>query len=196
MITQYSWGHNIGPNPKNNVKDMYKMMWAEEVRASLAPHRLPLVTIYQNLAHDYNKSSAVRSGNAFLQKESYFFGYKHYDSRGCVGTNHLENVYHADTFDEVFDLLKEQGYTIYAVDNIMEYNPKNLFDITFPPLTALVFGEENAGLSKDVIDKCDDMIYINTPGSVRSMNVACSASILMYEYSKQMYMRGAGNVEI
>ena len=74
---------------------------------------------------------------------------------------------------------------IYAVDNIMEYNPKNILDIDFPKKSAFLFGEENTGLSKEELDLCDDMVYIEMFGSVRSLNVACAATVVEYEYSRR-----------
>lgn len=187
MITQYSFGLDDMHTTDKNVQEKYKAWIDEEIRADLAQHRTELVSVFINLQHNLNIACSIRSNNAFLGKAVYVVGRKRFDRRGATGSTHYENVYHADTFEEVFDELLKEGYTIYAVDNIFEYNPINLFDVNFPSKTALVFGEEGDGLSKKIIDKCHQMIYINMEGSTRSLNVASAASILMYEYSKQMY---------
>ena len=185
MITQYSYGLNTRASQNNNVREIWKTWSCEEIRADLQKNRSGMVNICQNLTSDFNKGTIIRSNNAFLGRSVYIVGKKKYDKRGAVGTYHLETVYHADTFDEVFNLLKKEGYLILAVDNIEEYNPIALSDVKFPYSTAFVYGEENAGLSKEIIDKCDAMIYIKNIGSVRSMNVGCAASYCMYEYFKQ-----------
>lgn len=189
MITQYSFGMDNVHFQDKNVQDKYKNWLDEEIRADLDDNRTDLISIFVNLEHNLNCACSIRSNNAFLGKEVYIVGRKRYDRRGAVGTYHYETVFHADTFDEVYDKLEPLGYYFYAVDNIMDYHPINLFDVVFPAKTALVFGEEGAGLSKEVIDKCNQMIYINTKGSVRSLNVASAAAVLMYEYNRQMYLR-------
>ena len=184
MITQYSFGMDYqGSN--RNVKDIYKNWANEEIRADLQGNRSEMVHVFQNLQQDFNKASAIRSHNAFLGKEIYIVGRKRFNKMGCVGTNHYETAFYAETLKEVIDKLHNEGYTVFAVDNIIDYHPENLFDVQFPIKSAFVYGEENAGLSLDDIELCDRMIYIQQYGSVRSLNVASAASIIMYEYTKQ-----------
>ena len=185
MIDKYSWGMELPPTVSRNLIDIYKNWLYADIRAALQPNRTDLVMVYQNISHDFNKASAIRSGNAFLIKESYIVGARKIDFRGAVGTRSCEHVYHADNFNEVFDLLKASGYTIYAVDNILSYSPQNIFDCNFPRKSAFVMGEEQKGLDDKTIRKCDGMVYIEQFGSVRSMNVACAASCIMMEYSRR-----------
>ena len=184
-ITPYSNGQECLSNASSNVLDIYRANTNAEIRACLQPRRTDLVMVYQNLTHDFNKASAIRSGNAFLVKESYLIGRRQWDKRGTVGTNHFERIYHADTFREVFDLLKLCGYTVYAVDNQSQWNPQNILNVSFPRKSAFVMGEEQKGLDEDTIKQCDGMVYIEQFGSVRSMNVACAASCIMLEYSRK-----------
>lgn len=184
-ILPYSHGVEQLSNASSNVIDLYRSNTDAEIRACLQRRRTDLVLIYQNLTHDFNKSSAIRSGNAFLAKESYLVGRRQWDKRGDVGVHHFETIWHADSFEEVFQLLKARDYTIYAVDNLAERKPQNILDCAFPIKSAFVFGEEQRGLSQDVIEQCDSMVYIEQFGSVRSMNVACAASCVMFEYSRR-----------
>lgn len=185
MIKPYSYGLHQEANLNNNVIDRYKKWTAEEVRADLFPKRSKMICIFENIGYNINIASGIRSFNAFLGKEVYVVGRKRYDTRGDCGTRHYTRVFHADTLGEVIEKLRAQNYTIYAVDNIMEYNPKNMWDVDFPENSAFIFGSESCGLSQEAIDLSDDMIYIQMDGSVRSMNVACAASCIMSEYSKQ-----------
>jgi len=185
MITKYSYGQNKVVSSKENVVNYYKGQLAEEVRADLQQRRTDVVMILQHIDYNINIGSVIRSNNAFLGKEVYVVGRRRLDTRGCVGTNHFENVYHCDDLEEVIDHLHSLGYTIYAVDNIMEYNPINILDEDFPKKSAFVFGEEGNGLSKREIELCDKMVYIEMFGSVRSLNVACAATVVEYEYSRR-----------
>ena len=184
-ITQYSFGQNLAAAKSNNVIDIYKEWTAAEVRADLQKNRTDLVTVMMNLTHDFNKASAIRSNNAFLGKEVYIVGRKKYNTCGDVGMRHYETVYHADSLGEVIDKLHKDGYTVYAVDNQMEYSPVNLWDENFPRKSAFVFGEEQRGLSQEGIELCDKMVYVAMYGSVRSLNVASCATVIMAEYSRR-----------
>lgn len=70
-------------------------------------------------------------------------------------------------------------YTILGTDvkkgsSISKYKDKKI---------ALILGNEGKGIRKELLNKCDDLININTK-SVESLNVAISGSILMYEVFK------------
>jgi tRNA G18 (ribose-2'-O)-methylase SpoU len=46
----------------------------------------------------------------------------------------------------------------------------------------MVFGQEQVGIPKEVLDICHDKIYIQQYGSVRSLNVGTASGIAMYDY--------------
>jgi 23S rRNA (uridine2479-2'-O)-methyltransferase len=56
-------------------------------------------------------------------------------------------------------------------------------DFTVP--TVLLVGNENHGLSENYRALCDVMVTIPMYGSATSLNVACAASILLYEVARQ-----------
>jgi len=187
-ITKYEISEDTLKAEGHNVVDSYKGLPIEDIRADLIAKRSQMINIYMNLSNDFNKASAIRASNVFLGKEVYLVGKRRYDRRGAVGTQNFETIFHADTFEEVFAKLKADGYTFFAVDNILEYEPKNLWDVEFPEKSVFVYGEEKLGLSAEVIEMCDDMIYIASQGSVRSLNVSAASSVIMAEYSRQHRM--------
>lgn len=184
-ITKYSYGVNVCASVDNNVIDKYKQWEAEEIRADLDPRRSELVSICMNYDKNINIAASIRASNAFLNKATYVCGRRRYDKRATCGTGHYEHIYHAETFDEIYDLLKPQGYTFFAIDNIEEYKPCNLYDVSFPEKSVFVFGNEGDGLEQEVIEKCDMMVKIGQRGSVRSLNVACAAAVCFAEYGRQ-----------
>ena len=189
MIVKYSYGIDQVISSKANVIDQYKQSKTEEIRADLQKHRSDIVMILQHVNYNINIGSVIRSNNAFLGKEVYIVGRRRYDKRGCAGTYHYENVYYSDNLEEVIEHLHSLGYIVYAVDNIMQYNPKNLLNEKLPQKSAFVFGEEGTGLLDQELMLCDDMIYVQMYGSVRSLNVACCASIIEFEYARQWRTR-------
>ena len=185
MIEKYSYGIDHINSRKANVIDFYKDWQTQDIRADLQKNRSEAIMIFENIEYNINIGCAIRSNNAFLGKEVYICGRRRYDKRSTAGTGHYENVYHADNIKEVIDFVHSLGYVVYAIDNLMDYGPVNLMDVTFPERSAFIFGEEGPGLSKEAIDLSDGMIYIGTYGSVRSLNVAVAAGIVQYEYTRQ-----------
>lgn len=171
-------------NTPTNVADAFYNMTTEQIKAELKTGRSQLVNICMNLTSDFNKSSVIRANNAFLGREVIIVGKKRFDRRGCVGAHHYETVKYSETLEPVIENLKSEGYTIYAVDNVPEYAPKAVYDIALPDKTAFLYGEEQAGLAPENIALCDDMLYIPQFGSVRSINVAQAAAVMMSEYNR------------
>lgn len=55
--------------------------------------------------------------------------------------------------------------------------------------TTLIFGSENSGITKELLDKADDVRFIESFGSTRSVNVGAAAAIAMYEWTRQVIFR-------
>lgn len=182
-----------------NVADEFKGMPDEQIREILNTRRSKMVSIMMNLSSDYNKATCIRTANALSISHLHFInrvneqnpdsytGVKRYDRRGTTGTHVYERVENTSIahWQDVYDDLHAQGYTIFAVDNIMEYNPESVYDVEFPELSAFVFGEEGIGLKPEMIEAADRMIYINQTGSVRSMNVSVTMGIITAFYTAQ-----------
>jgi tRNA G18 (ribose-2'-O)-methylase SpoU len=184
-------------NDKRNVVDEFKTMSIETIRMSMDKRRVPAVNMTMNLTQDFNKSSSLRSSEAFAFSEFIFvnrvnpqekitnFGVKKWDKRGSVGMNHYANIRHCTDWKSVLNEYKERGYKIFAVDNIAEYKPQVVYEVELPAKSLFVYGEEGRGLSKDLVEASDSMIYIPQYGIPRSLNIASAASIIMYEYARQ-----------
>ena len=184
-LTEINYVDNSPEGAEKNVSDFYKKWTTDAIKADLDTHRSRMVNICMNLTGEFNKSSVVRSNNAFLGQEVWMIGKRTFNRKGTVGTHHYEHIKHCEEIEPVFEHLHANGYTIYAVDNIPEYNPIAAYDVKFPEKSAFVYGEEMLGLSEKVIKMCDAVVYIEQYGSVRSINVAQAASVLMYEYRRQ-----------
>ncbi|MFL2019094.1 MAG: TrmH family RNA methyltransferase [Weissella hellenica] len=182
-----------------NVTDFYKGKTDDEIRTALDMQRGEMVSIMQNLSHDFNKASAVRNSNAFGMRKLIFLnpenpaipdakeGIKKWDRRGSLGTQNYEHIEHHRIIDypAIFKQLHQEGYTIYAIDNTPGYDPQSLYDVQFPAKSAFLFGEEKLGLADDLIAAADAMVYIPQYGSVRSINVGVAHGVIAAFYASQ-----------
>jgi len=62
---------------------------------------------------------------------------------------------------------------------------KSLPQADFRGDCCIVFGSEGEGISPAILDQCDSCVAIPMPPDIDSLNVACAASVFLYEASRQ-----------
>jgi tRNA G18 (ribose-2'-O)-methylase SpoU len=172
---------------KRNVTDFYKSWMTEDILSDLDLKRNNFSILCSNLIRDFNIGTVVRNSNAFLSKEILIYGKRNWDRRGAVGT---QNYSHFKMFKEIEDLnnLKEyvKDYYIVGIDNVDGAVPINNFKWPKDKHVLMVFGEENSGITKDLLDLCHSIVFIKQLGSVRSINVGSASAIAMYSYCESL----------
>ena len=79
--------------------------------------------------------------------------------------------------------LREDGYRLVGLEQTT--NSQNLHEYRFERRTALVIGNERAGLGEDELALMDDCVEIPVWGLPYSYNVATATAMALYEYCKQ-----------
>ena len=153
-----------------NLIDEYKGLPNEQIFDTLASKRNALEIAIENVEHDFNIGTIVRSANSFNVSKVHIIGRKKYNRRGAMCTDkYLEIVHHATIEDF---LATQQGRELVAIEN---NTPR-----------ALIFGSEGNGITKELLEKSHDVVYIESFGSTRSVNVGVAAGIAMYEWTRQI----------
>ncbi len=83
--------------------------------------------------------------------------------------------------DAIF-LLKQLNIKIYGATEKAE---KNIYQADFKSSQAIIMGSEGKGLSKSVIDLCDELIKIPLLGKIESLNVSVACGTILYEIVRQ-----------
>jgi len=169
---------------KLNTLDKYAQWSVDLIKEDVQKNTLAYACLMSHVEGDFNMSTAIRNANAFGCKELFYFGQKRWDKRGSVGTHHYSLVSHLKDVDAI-KALKSQ-YKFVAIECNIQRNCVSLFDYKVEPNTLFIFGEESKGLSDEVLDLCDDFVFIPMIGSVRSLNVGTASGILMSEAMKQI----------
>lgn len=78
----------------------------------------------------------------------------------------------------IIEQLKDNGFWIVgsALENSVDYAS---LKYDFP--TALILGNEEKGIKKIILDKCDFIVKIHMMGKLQSLNVSVSAGILLFK---------------
>ena len=82
---------------------------------------------------------------------------------------------------KVIEDLKEKDYKIYATK---VNGGKSLKNVEKSEKFAIIMGNEGNGVSKEILDVCDEYIYIDMNTSCESLNVGVATSIILYELDK------------
>ena len=165
-----------------NLIDEYKGLKNEQVFDALSKKRTSLEIAIENVEHDFNIGSIVRTANSFNVSKVHIIGKKKYNRRGAMCTDKYLEVIHHPTLE---DFLSTQGAReLVAIENNTP-RARELHDKKFIKNTTLIFGSENNGITKELLEKAADVRYIESFGSTRSVNVGAAAAIAMYEWTRQ-----------
>ena len=83
----------------------------------------------------------------------------------------------------VLRALRADGYRLVGLEQTT--NSSDLHTYAFARRTALVIGNERAGLTEDELALMDDCVEIPVWGLPYSYNVATATSMALYEYCRQ-----------
>jgi tRNA/rRNA methyltransferase len=173
-------------NDTRNVVDKYRGLTVDEIKSDLNKSRHNFHIAVENFQHDFNIGTIARNANAFNAAGIHIIGKKHWNRRGAMKTEAYMNVFHHKTVADFISWAKENGLILIAIDN--QKGSKNLQDSELPKKSVLIFGNESDGLSKEMIEACEQMIAIEQFGSTRSVNVGVASGILMYEFVRRNYI--------
>ena len=82
---------------------------------------------------------------------------------------------------EIIPNLKKEGYQILGTKVT---DGKSLKSIEKKKKFAIIMGNEGNGVSKSILDLCDEYLYIDMNKNCESLNVGVATSIILYELDK------------
>jgi tRNA G18 (ribose-2'-O)-methylase SpoU len=176
-----------------NIIDPYHYWSHEAILTDLDTKRHNFTVLCSNLGNDFNIATVIRNSNAFLAKSVWIYGNKQYDRRGTVGTHNYMKFNHVKAIDDVKrsieQLAKDHKYLrIVGVDNVRNATAIDKYQWPKNEHTLMIFGQEQTGIPEELLDLCDDLVYIRQYGSVRSLNVGTASGIAMYDYCSKTGM--------
>lgn len=172
-----------------NLQDEYKGLSNEQIFDALNKKRSGLEVAIENVEHDFNVGTIVRSANNFNVAAVHIIGRRKYNRRGAMCTDKYLDVKYWSNVDEFIADQRARARELVAIEN-HDNRVKPLARKKFVQATTLVFGSEGNGLSEDMLSAVDDVREIESFGSTRSVNVGVAAGIAMYEWARQCLLGG------
>jgi tRNA G18 (ribose-2'-O)-methylase SpoU len=169
---------------------MRKLSMDELGRKSVADFKeapkKPIVVVMDQIRSMHNVGSVFRTSDAFLIAGICLCGitpqppHRDINKTALGATESVDWMYYEQTTEAV-KALKNQGYTIYAIEQTEGSLPLNKVEKTEMPV-AFVFGNEVDGVDEDVIALCDGVIEIPQWGMKHSLNISVAAAIVLWEF--------------
>ena len=80
------------------------------------------------------------------------------------------------------DFLQQSGVMVFAAT---EKASKLIYEVDFTEPCALVMGNEETGISKEVLHHSDEKIKLPIQGRTQSLNVSVACGAILYEVVRQ-----------
>lgn len=168
---------------RRNVVDRYRYWTVEAIVADLDLVRHPFHVAIENLEHDFNIGSVVRTANAFNAASVRVVGRRRWNRRGAMVTDRYLHVGHHDDAAGLAEWAASEGLPVIGVDNLPGSVPLETFEL--PRACVLLFGQEGAGLSEAARAACTATVSVAQFGSTRSINVGAAAAVAMHAWIRR-----------
>ncbi|MDN5687234.1 MAG: rRNA methyltransferase [Brachybacterium sp.] len=173
----------LAAGDRRNVEDRFRYWRREAIVAELDTHRHDLHVAIENLGHDANIGSVVRTANAFAVGAFHIVGRRRWNRRGAMVTDRYQHeIHHPDAADLVA-WARREGRPLVAIDLVPGAMP--IEHALLPRNAVLVVGQEGPGVSPELLAAADAVVGITQFGSTRSINVAAAAAIAMHTWILQ-----------
>ena len=157
---------------------------AEEFKKA---NKIPVAVVLDDVRSEMNVGSVFRTADAFVIEQIALCGITSTPPRQeihktALGAEDAVTWSYHKTAVEAIEQLRLQGYTICSVEQVHGSVSLEQFSIDKDKKYALVFGNEVKGVSQAVVDASDCCIELPQCGTKHSLNIACTAAIVMWHF--------------
>ena len=155
--------------------------------------KLPLVVVLDNVRSMHNVGSVFRTADTFRVEAVYLCGITSTPPmaeihKTALGAEDSVSWRYFETALDAVNQLKEDGYTVYSVEQVEHSTKLQYFQAEAACRYAVVFGNEVKGVHQDVVDASDGCLEIPQLGTKHSMNVSVTAGIVIYKFAEQLLL--------
>ena len=153
----------------------------------LGQRQKDLTLVLDNIHDPHNVSAIYRSCDAFgVAGVHLYYTHAPFPSlsrkTSASARKWVETLRH-DSREELMKALRAGGFQVLATSCTPEAKPVAEYDFTRP--TAIIMGNEHAGVSEELLPLVDGEAYIPMYGMIQSFNVSVAAALMLAEASRQ-----------
>lgn len=148
--------------------------------------KTPLRVVLDNIRSCNNTGSVFRTSDALLVEKIYLCGITATPPNNEIRKTALDSEKsvdweYAEHTEDVVKKLKNDGWKVYAIEQVENSIMLPDFQPEQGEKTALVFGNEVKGVRQSVVDICSGSIEIPQYGTKHSFNISVSAGIVLWD---------------
>ena len=156
--------------------------------------KMAVTVVLDNVRSAQNVGAFFRTGDAFAVERVMLCGITatppsrdiHKSSLGAEFTVAWE---YYQTTAEAVTMLKEQGYTVLAIEQVEGAVMLDKLDVDPTKKYAIVFGNEVMGVDQAVVDLCDGAIEVPQAGTKHSINVSVCGGVVLWKFFERFINR-------
>ena len=162
-----------------------------DVDAYKESDKFPIIVILDNIRSGNNIGSVFRSGDALRIEGVYLCGIsaqppqKDIQKTALGSTETVNWKYFENTIDAISEA-KENGYSVYAVEQTHDSTLLNNFKATKGDKIAIVLGNEVRGVEQSAINECKGVLEIPQFGTKHSFNISVTTGIVLWDLFTKM----------
>ncbi|GAA4279081.1 TrmH family RNA methyltransferase [Aquimarina mytili] len=154
-------------------------------------NQFPITLVCDRVNSPANIGSIFRIADSFGVERIHFCGenvtvISKRMQRTARSTHEIIPYEQSEQIMDVIQQLKTEDYTILSLEITKDSIPVSEYRLTSSEKIAIVIGEENLGVSENLLAVSDQIVHITMHGNNSSMNVATATGIALYEITKQL----------
>jgi tRNA (guanosine-2'-O-)-methyltransferase len=147
-----------------------------------------LTVVLENVFDPHNISAVMRTCDAVGIQDIYVLTnkiprHKKWGARSSSSAAKWLTVHQFDNLEECISEVRKKYSKIFTTH--LSSDAVSLYSINFTESVALVFGNEHAGVSEEMIAKADGNFIIPQMGIIQSLNISVACAVSIYEAMRQ-----------
>jgi len=167
-----------------NTIPAYQYFEAEKQHSLSAEASVYLVG--DDLRNPMNHGALIRLADNIGAQKVFFTAdparFSHTKIQKTAGSSHTHMKYEFTDWAQIRNRIPE-GFSWYAIETSATAN--NLYETALAEKCVFVVGNETHGLSSEILELCQNHVYIPVPGYTKSLNVSHAAAVVLFEWVRQ-----------
>ena len=152
-----------------------------------------LTVVMENIEDPRNIAAVMRTCDSVGVQDLYILNYsqphrKKWKYKSAKSSAKWLTLHQLTSIDECIETLRKNHFKIYTTR--LTGNAKSLYDINFTDNIALVFGNEQDGVSDTITNLADGNFLIPQVGMIQSLNISVACAVSLYEAYRQKSIAG------
>ncbi|MCR5567145.1 MAG: 23S rRNA (guanosine(2251)-2'-O)-methyltransferase RlmB [Clostridiales bacterium] len=184
QVVEKSRLDTIAPNHQGLIAfaSAYQYSTVEEIlQAAAEKGEKPFLIVLDGITDPHNLGAIIRTAecagaHGIIVPQHRSVGLSPAAVKSSAGAVEYVKVARVNNLSRTIEQLQKEGVWFYAVT----MNGTDYRKVTFDGGVALVIGAEEDGISRLVLEKCDQAVSLPMTGKIESLNASVAAGIMMY----------------